>query len=226
MKKILFFVLLSNFVAAQHPDLLNTNWKITKIVSEIRPDLYPPTAPVSNITIFSTSEPQLNSSFYNGVSGNLTYNGQDSFTVNSRACTLADYMDDNGEVNQFFGAMCNFFGSTTGPFYYFIQNNGSEKTMVISTPIFDSIHFSAANLAIENPQESQFIFAPNPVKDFLTIENKTGIQSVTIFDLSGKLMLEQNSLNSKILKINLQNFSVGIYIIKVNNEKTFKIVKK
>lgn len=225
MKKILFFVLLSNFLAAQHPDLLNTDWKITKIVSDIRPDLYPPSAPVTNLTTFRTSEPQLSSSFYNGVSGNLNYNGQDNFTVNSRACTLADYMDDNGEVNQFFGAMCSFFGST-GPFYYFIQNNGSEKTMVISTPIFDAIHFSAVNLATENVEKSQIILAPNPVKDFLSIENKNGISSVAIFDASGKLMLEENGQNTKTLKINMQNFSSGIYLIKVNEEKTFKIIKK
>lgn len=226
MKKILFFVLLSNFLLAQQPDLLNTNWKITKISGELLPnDLYPPAAPVNNTTVFSTGQMQLNSTFFNSVAGNLTYIGQDHFTVNNRSCTLADYMDDNGEVNAFFKFICDFYGRS-GDIYYYIQNNGSEKTLVIHNSIFESIHFSAVNLATENVEKSQIILTPNPVKDFLTLENKNGISSVKIFDASGKLLFNRNGEHTKSLKINMQNFSAGIYLIKVNEEKTFKIIKK
>jgi|GEM_PF-2817340 len=63
MKKILLFVLTANFCAAQHPDLLDTNWEITKIVDEIHPVLLPPPMPYEQVTNFSANSPQLFSSF-------------------------------------------------------------------------------------------------------------------------------------------------------------------
>lgn len=219
---------IANFLSAQNPDLLNTNWQITKIVSEVQPNQFPPPMPYQQVTNFYTTTPQLNSSFFNTVSANLTFSGQDVFTVNSKACTLADYMGDNGEVNQFFSSVCNFFdiGNT---YHYYIGNNGNngnQKTLVIHSAIFEDMHFISTNLATKENELSQFTLAPNPVKSILTVENLSGINSVTISDLSGKLVHEQKNENVKTLNIDMQNFKTGIYFIKLNNDKTFKIIKE
>ena len=88
------------------------------------------------------------------------------------------------------------------------------------------MHFISTNLAIKENELSQFTLAPNPVKSILTVENLSGINSVTISDLSGKLVHEQKNENVKTLNIDMQNFKTGIYFIKLNNDKTFKIIKE
>lgn len=225
MKKILLFVLMVNFCFAQHPDLLNTDWEITKVEGEFRPDSwFPPPMPYQQVTKFSTTYPQLLSSFFNTVSADLTFSGENLFTVNNKACTLADYSGDNGEVNEFFGFLCEFFRPNQG-YYYYITNNGDKKTLVIESGIFESIHFTSPKLATKDSNIFQYILAPNPVKDFLTIENKTGINVVSIFDVSGKLVYELRNKSAKILKIDMQSFKTGTYLVKLNNEKTFKVIK-
>ncbi len=66
---------------------------------------------------------------------------------------------------------------------------------------------------------------PNPAQDFITIQLDELIREVQIFDLSGKLMLQANSL-SKEDRIDLSGLSKGMYILKVNtlnNSYTHKI---
>lgn len=225
MKKILFFILTTTFCSAQHPDLINTDWQITKYVNELGPDKLPPPMPYQQVTTFTTTNPQLHSSFFNSVIGELTYDGNQVFTVNSRGCTLADYMGDSGEVNQFFGLICAFFESQ-GNFHYFIINNGPQKTMIIGNSIFQEVHFASSNLGTINADLSEFILAPNPIKNILTVKNSITIKTFQIFDRSGKLILEKKNENTKSLNIDMQNFKTGIYFIKLNNDKTYQIIKK
>lgn len=224
MKTLLLFMLTVNFFAAQHLDLLNTNWKITKMVSEVQPNQLPPPMPYEQVTHFSTTAPQLSSSFFNTVLANLNFSGQDNFTLNSKACTLADYSGDNGEVNQFFNSLCSFFNNEN--FHYYIQNNGSQKTLMIHNSIFQEVHFVSTSLTTKENELSQFKLAPNPVKNILTVQNSVGINSVKIFDLSGKMVQEQKNENEKSLNIDMKNLKAGIYFIKLNNDKTFKIIKE
>ena len=225
MKQFLFVLFIANLFSAQNSDLLHTNWKITKMVSEIQPDQFPPPMPYEQVSHFSTTAPQLSLSFFNIVSANLTFSGQNIFTVSNKTCTYADYWDDNGEVNQFFDSLCAFFdnGNT---YHYYIGNSGNEKTLVIHNAIFEEIHFTSTNLATTENKLSQYALAPNPVNRILTVQNSVGINSVQIFDVSGKLVYELKNENAKTLDINLQNFKTGTYFIKLNNDKTFKIIKE
>lgn len=225
MKKLLLSLLFANLLPAQNQELLNIDWKITKIVTELIPEKFPPNAPVVNVTRFSVTEPNYSSTFFNSAAGNLTYNGNDIFTINSRGCTLADYMDDDGQVNNFFKSICDFYGGV-GQIYYHIQNNGTEKTLVLSNSIFEEIHFSAINLGVKNDSKSSITFAPNPVEKSLKITHQSTIKTVSIFDLSGKLVREERNINTKSMNIDLQNLKAGIYLVKINNEEPFKIIKK
>ncbi len=54
---------------------------------------------------------------------------------------------------------------------------------------------------------------PNPTQDFLTIQNKSNIEidKITVTDLSGKKVLDENNSNS----VDVQNLSKGMYILEV-----------
>jgi hypothetical protein len=60
---------------------------------------------------------------------------------------------------------------------------------------------------------------PNPVTDILTIQNNEyKIQKISIYDLSGKLILEQKEISIGDNKIDLNAIQKGYYLIKIEAE--------
>jgi len=225
MKKLYILIFAANLFSAQNSELLNTNWQVTKVVGEVFPDQLPPLMPYQQATDFSTNPSKLSLSFFNNVSADITYSGENQFTVNSKACTLADYMGDDGEVNGFFGILCSFFMKDTN-YYYTIVNNGNEKTLTIGNTIFQTIHFKSVTLNTKENELFQPILAPNPVKNILTVTNSADITSAKIFDISGRLISEQKTGNAKTLNIDMRNFKTGTYIIQLNDKETHKVIKE
>lgn len=65
---------------------------------------------------------------------------------------------------------------------------------------------------------------PNPVKNVVTILAKENITSITLFDVSGRLL--QTKLNSSLeVKLDLSNRASGVYFIKIQTEKGIKVEK-
>ncbi len=79
----------------------------------------------------------------------------------------------------------------------------------------------------ENLVADQLYVFPNPVSNYLSIAHKKDeMYRVSIYDLSGRLMLSLKNINNQI---DFSGFSKGIYIAKFENENTRKsllIVKK
>ena len=225
MKKVLFFFLIVNLYPAQHPDLLNTDWKITKIINELSLSPWlPPSMPYPQVTHFSPAPSQVSSSFFNIVLGNLIYSGNNQFSLTNKTCTYADYWGDNGEVNQFFDQLCSFFTETT--FNYQIQSSGTTKTLIISSPVFSEIHFEAANLSTSNHSQLNYIISTNPLKNVLNIENANGINSISIVDISGKMVYDMKNNNSQNIKINTEALVSGVYFVIINQKKSHKVIIK
>lgn len=66
--------------------------------------------------------------------------------------------------------------------------------------------------------------APNPVKDFVTINSEESIKNVTIFDAQGRIIFNQH-LNNEVTKINLSAQPTGTYTVKIKTDTT-EISKK
>ncbi|WDF46507.1 T9SS type A sorting domain-containing protein [Chryseobacterium sp. KACC 21268] len=226
MKKTLFFIFATNLFFAQNLELINTNWQVTKVVGELSPtDQLPPPMPYQQITDFGTNPSRISLSFFNTVSADVTYSGQNAFTVNSKACTLADYWGDNGQVNQFFGSLCNFFIKDSN-YYYTIENNGTEKTLKIGNAIFQEVHFKSITLGTKDNELSKVVLGPNPVKDILNVSNSDVITSVKIYDSSGKVIYDKLVEKSKTVNIDVKSFKTGIYFIQLNGEEIYKVIKQ
>lgn len=221
MKKIIFFILIANLFSAQNPDLLNTNWQITKIVGEqFSSDQPPPPMPFQQVTTFSSTSPQISLSFFNTLTADLIYNAQTNFTVSKKTCTNASY---NNQVDQYFSFLCDFFNAPI--VLYTIQNMGTQKNMILYNAIFQEIHFTSGSLSTGENKILKSHIAQNPVKDILIIQHFIKINSYKIFDQTGKLIEEKNNLNSKNLNINIQDYTTGVYFIKLNNDKIIKFIK-
>ena len=78
-----------------------------------------------------------------------------------------------------------------------------------------------------NNNEQSFSVYPNPTTDaFTVIANKAyPINNLKIYNISGQLILHQEDLNINSKKINMNNLSRGLYLLKINNSITKKIIK-
>lgn len=60
---------------------------------------------------------------------------------------------------------------------------------------------------------NRLTFFPNPTKDFFKLSNYEKIQKIELYDLNGKKLISKNDFEDE--KISIQNFSIGIYPIKI-----------
>ena len=82
-----------------------------------------------------------------------------------------------------------------------------------------------------NVSNTLVLIYPNPTNNIFTVDfgNVDAIENVTLLDVQGKLVYQNTNLSQQKIKIDLNDKSEGIYILKVqyNNEvKTYKVVKK
>jgi len=88
--------------------------------------------------------------------------------------------------------------------------------------------FDLAGVGIINSKQSIISASliniyPNPTNDFLYF-NTNDIFDIKIYDIMGKLVLNQKTIIGKN-KIDVNNLKSGIYIIKSNNNENYKFVK-
>ncbi len=83
----------------------------------------------------------------------------------------------------------------------------------------DYIPFAGINTASNSKLEVSIL--PNPSSDFIEITTSTNNNSISIIDISGKKVY--NNIFSNKLKIDVQNWSTGIYFVEIINEgKVFR----
>ena len=85
-------------------------------------------------------------------------------------------------------------------------------------------------LALDEFENGNFVFFPNPTSDFVTIslkDNSNTISTVTVYDVLGKIILQNKALNPIITDtIDLSSVNPGIYFIEVQTQNNTKVVKK
>jgi hypothetical protein len=60
----------------------------------------------------------------------------------------------------------------------------------------------------------------------VTVNSKTDLlNSISVFDINGKQILDINTINSETKTLDISNFSNGIYFMTINNEVTKKLIK-
>ncbi len=72
---------------------------------------------------------------------------------------------------------------------------------------------------------------PNPTSNILTVDLGTleNIETITLTDLQGKVLLQNKSINKNMIKIDLSQFSTGFYMLQVQGEgvnNVFKVLKQ
>ncbi len=95
----------------------------------------------------------------------------------------------------------------------------------------ESIFFVAGEcrtLGISDLTSVNFNYYPNPVDEVFTIQSKTAIESISVYNLMGQVVLKPSAISHG--EIDLSTLNSGIYLVKVTFDggysETLKIVKK
>lgn len=125
-------------------------------------------------------------------------------------------------------------GWKTAPNYQ-SSNNGLTYTVISSTTNpnarYDSImsiDATCATAAVNEAGNKNVSFHPNPVKDFLTINSKSKIETVHVYNVAGQKMPMTSKLTDG--KIDMSRLAPGTYIISTilegGKNESFKVIKK
>lgn len=82
-------------------------------------------------------------------------------------------------------------------------------------------------LGVEEVAKAEFEFFPNPVTDVLTINAKKTIDSIEIYDMNGRRIMNSKGGNT-VSKIYMDNYPAGTYLVNVkigSAVKTINVVK-
>jgi hypothetical protein len=109
-----------------------------------------------------------------------------------------------------------------GTTYYATQTiNGMESTARL--PVTAHI-----TLGINDNEIFPLQYAPNPVKNSLTLQSTKMLQSITVYTLLGQKVVEQGCADTHIT-LDLSHLAAGNYILKAqgeNGQKTLRIIKE
>lgn len=80
-------------------------------------------------------------------------------------------------------------------------------------------------LSVSDVEKESVKFYPNPVKDILTVSSSKKIDSISIYNAVGQLVVSNKARNT----INMSALATGIYLVKINVDgqtQTSKVIKK
>jgi hypothetical protein len=102
-----------------------------------------------------------------------------------------------------------------GDFVEFDNVLGSFQYEVLSTPSFDVF------------SDNKIKLFPNPAKDVVNFSNIKNLQSVTVFDITGKKVLESKKISNN--QLNISALKTGVYLVNVVSDNiltTKKLIVK
>jgi hypothetical protein len=105
--------------------------------------------------------------------------------------------------------------------YFYTASNGCSNTDTINV-------FVDECLDVDDIQETWLQLAPNPVLNKLTIKGNDEIQSIVVLNAIGQIIYSSFNIHEKKVDIDFNDFTRGIYTIRVSFEEvqvTKKIIK-
>jgi glucose/arabinose dehydrogenase len=129
---------------------------------------------------------------------------------------FADYCENRiGYANTATGAITYTpYFSGQSNYTSFGEDINGELYITNSSIIYKIVDSSLTTTTFEN---GGFVFYPNPANDSFAIKSTNGneIAKFEIFDITGKLMLSNEAMNSNLQSIDIAALSKGVYIVSI-----------
>ena len=105
----------------------------------------------------------------------------------------------------------------------FIEDKGSGAKIYAQ-------HYTYAILSNNQNNSNYSIVYTNPITNLLAIKNPKSMNTIAVFDSNGKTVFTQNNIQSEDFSLDTENWSQGIYFVKVTSENasenTLKVIKR
>lgn len=109
-----------------------------------------------------------------------------------------------------------FIDSTNLRCYIYTDSNGDEKLWK-----FTDVECDKASSSVKENLNNKYMLYPNPTKNQINLEFELISSGVLeLLDLNGEILLSKKILSQKQIKIDLQSFKSGLYILKYISDKT------
>jgi hypothetical protein len=115
---------------------------------------------------------------------------------------------------------------------YFELSSSDVGAWGMNTPAFlclDDIEIEMVTSVNELTQKN-FSFYPNPTSSVLNIKNETVINTISILDINGRVVIQSSTINNRTTSIDVSELNAGIYFIQLTDENgvvsTQKFVKQ
>lgn len=170
------------------------------------------TASPTSITANGTSTSVITIQLKDSTGANLTTSGGNVVVYTSLG-TLGTVVDNNnGTYTVILTSAAN-----TGTATITYSINGTAATNSASVAMV------AGSLSTDISVKNDVVVYPNPFNTEFVIKGITGVESVKIFDATGKFIVQKSVKNHD--KINLQHLPKGTYFVKIG-AKTIKLIKQ
>ena len=155
-----------------------------------------------------------------------------NYKAGMRVIDISDIANGNMTETGYFDVFIN--GNSAGydgawnVYPYFESGNILISSLKYSSPDYVPGFYlvKSSTLSVDDNSLSNFSLYPNPSINSVELNStNTPISEVNIYDLSGKLLLSKK-YNSEInINLNISNLASGIYLLKINNKKSIKLIK-
>ncbi|MEL6811218.1 MAG: choice-of-anchor B family protein [Bacteroidota bacterium] len=159
---------------------------------------------------------------HNGyVKGNIFY--LSNYNAGLRAIDISDIANGSIEEVGYFdtipGTNSANFGGSWNVYPFFASGNivitGDEGFFLVKSPILD----------VEEIAVGEFAIFPNPATTKLTVSSKDeAITQVEIFNVLGQQVMNMTFANNFSQTLDISNLNSGLYLVKVNNSTTKRLV--
>jgi len=202
------------FILGDETDELNFGFNTRTIVFDFS-DLDNPQFSFS----YSGPTPAIDHNGY--VKGNTYYMA--NYNAGMRAIDITDIASGNiSEIGYFDtipGTNSAGFGGTWNVYPFFASGNiiisGDEGFFLVQNPL----------LGVEELAIGDFALTPNPANNQLTVSSKNEtISQIAIYNVLGQLVLNKAFSNNFSETLNISNLNSGMYLVKINNATTKRLV--
>jgi choice-of-anchor B domain-containing protein len=155
-----------------------------------------------------------------------------NYKAGMRVIDISDIANGNMTETGYFDVFIN--GNSAGydgawnVYPYFESGNILISSLKYSSPDYVPGFYlvKSSALSVDDNSLSNFSLYPNPSINSVELNStNTPISEISLYDLSGKLLLSKK-YNSEInIDLNISNLSAGIYLLKINNKKSIKLIK-
>jgi glucose/arabinose dehydrogenase len=153
------------------------------------------------------------------VTGGYVYNGT-SYPNFKELYFFSDYCNPKIGMMTIAGTI-NYSQVFTGNNFSTFGEDNSGELYIAAINSGTVFKIKDTSLSVNTPEKSQFIVYPNPTKSEIIIQksNKNYPTEATLFDLNGKMIVQQKTVDKPENSIKTTHLSKGLYILTIKNDQ-------